>query len=173
MNHARTHARTRAGPGPIHLIPASTRHESAPHPLLATPIFFICHSHARAHTHACATHSCFPSDIDKWRLTEMTTSLLMFNSDTTEDGEEGGEDRRTGGRGGRLRFGHTHTPARLRRARCCGEQQERWRAWMRRFLEELRSPERSDELPSAELLLPIRPGKTANAPKELILLMRY
>lgn len=40
------------------------------------------------HTHTlsltCIHHTpALPSDIDKWRLTEMTTSLLMFSSDTT------------------------------------------------------------------------------------------
>lgn len=45
-------------------------------------------SHARTRTHKSKPHSCFPSDIDKWRLTEMTTSLLIFNSDTSEDREK-------------------------------------------------------------------------------------
>lgn len=88
-----------------------------PHPLLATPPFFITplrppsstssacipatsflfHSPwlprfsptlyppltSTTHTHTHPPHSCFPADSDKWRLTEMTTSLLMFSSDTT------------------------------------------------------------------------------------------
>lgn len=48
------------------------------------------HMHAHKHTHTHKSPSCFLSDIDKWRLTEMTTSLLIFNSDTSQDSEEKG-----------------------------------------------------------------------------------
>ncbi len=48
---------------------------------LSTPHPPAHHTHTHTHTHT--PHSCFPSDIDKWRLTEMTTSLLMFSSNTT------------------------------------------------------------------------------------------
>lgn len=50
-------------------------------PTLYPPLTSTTHTHAQTHTHP--PHSCFPADSDKWRLTEMTTSLLMFSSDTT------------------------------------------------------------------------------------------
>lgn len=111
MNHARTHARTRAGPGPFCCNSPHTSihpHESAPHPLLATPIFSICHSHPRTRTRVRAFF-----DVDKWRLTEMTTSLLMLSSDTSEDREKREEDRRTGREEDEGGCGpSTHTPSR-------------------------------------------------------------
>lgn len=70
-----------------------------PSPRISTPHPAAPHTYT---THKYPPHSCFPSDIDKWRLTEMTTSLLIFNSDTAEDREKReGEGRMKDGTGGR------------------------------------------------------------------------
>lgn len=125
------HARTRAGPGPLYC--------NSSHPSIHTrarTLLILCWPHPFSSSvtaipaRARAPHSCFPSDVDKWRLTEMTTSLLMFKSDTTEDGEKREEDWRTGREEDEGGCGSS-TRTRLCRARCCGEQQQNIFLWWR------------------------------------------
>lgn len=125
------HARTRAGPGPLYC--------NSSHPSIHTrtrTLLILCWPHPFSSSvtaipaRARAPHSCFPSDVDKWRLTEMTTSLLMFKSDTTEDGEKRKEDWRTGREEDEGGCGSS-TRTRLCRARCCEEQQQNIFLWRR------------------------------------------